>query len=396
MKTMKWRLGMLATFVAMVALSAACGSTSSSGGDDENNGSAGTNCASICDKFLECDVIGAGDRSNCLRTCDDDSVTGEELICIEGASCGAELEACFGGSANNPANNNPANNNPANNNPVNNNPVNNNPGNNNPGNNNPVNNNPVNNNPVNNNPGECSENLVFTGQLHVGENDPANSPNGGIPTTFPWEASYDANLGEVLAAVPTDGERAEVSIPVIEATVVATHFNSTSEGGPQLAQQNFWIADGRSWIQVYFTQEQADRHPPFSIKVGQRINLTVTEVVSFFGTPEITNAINWELVDEGNEVYIDDRTGRSITAADINKLIRVTGTLTTAGESCGGSSLCYSMDFGGALPVTYRSSSQFVSQGSCVTFVGPVSARDSVPQLDTKNFDWTWNNDPQN
>jgi hypothetical protein len=156
------------------------------------------------------------------------------------------------------------------------------------------------------------------------------------------------------------------------------------------ANREFWLGDGKGYIKIFFPAEGSEgKLPPFDIKVGQTISLQALKVTNFGGVPEITDVDGaaWSLDGEGGEVYIDDRTGDSITLEDVNRVVRVTGTL-TGGTACGAEYLCYDMDFGSANTVVLRTNSQFVQEGDCVTFVGPVGVFGGVPQLNVANFDW--------
>ena len=96
---------------------------------------------------------------------------------------------------------------------------------------------------------------------------------------------------------------------------------------------------------------------------------------------------------EDNPVYIRDVTGRSITAANVNENLRVTGTLSSP-TACGAEYLCYPLNHGAGEPVALRTNSDFVEIGSCVTFVGPLSVYEGTPQLSATNYDWLWVNHP--
>ncbi len=249
------------------------------------------------------------------------------------------------------------------------------------------------NNGTNNNttPGACAANTTYTGQVFA--SDQPTSPNGGVAVTTPWEATYDAGIGAVLDLVPSSTEdgmnKAVVDLGVTEATVIATYFVSEGQPVPR-ANREFWIADGNGAIKVFFPADPTTFHAPFNVKVGQKINLRATELTNFGGLPEITGVAPeaWELVSEGNEVFIDDRTGGEIDPTDVNMVIRATGTLSAESTACGDPYKCYMFDFGGAAPVTLRTNSNLIVGGECVTYVGPVGVFGGAVQLNVLNFDW--------
>lgn len=238
-------------------------------------------------------------------------------------------------------------------------------------------------------PTGCGDDVVFTGQVFVGEDPDPLSPNGGAPLFEPWEASYDAGIGALVAAAPAEGADAVTGEwTVTEATVVATDFNSETT---QRAQRIFYLADGTGSIATFFVQEDVDSQPSFSIKVGQRISGTVTSVGNFNGMAQINSASDWSLESEGNGVYIRDIGDEALTMDDVNDVVRVTGIIDRVDNpECGGSSVCYNMTYGTSQSIILRTSSQFIAVGDCATYVGPVRAFGGAPQLDTLNFDWLW------
>ncbi len=234
----------------------------------------------------------------------------------------------------------------------------------------------------------CGEGVVFTGQVFVGDDPDPSSPNGGAPRFEPWDASYDAGIAALVEAAPAAGEDPVTGEWIItDATVVATDYNSDTT---QRAQRVFFLADAGGTIGTFFQEEDTDSQPSFSIKVGQRVSGTVTSLGNFNGISQISTGGDWTLQSEGNEVYIRDIGGdEELTPADINSLVRVTGTIDGIDQPECGSAVCYNMSYGDE-SVILRSSSQFLAVGNCVTYVGPVRAFGANPQLDTLNFDWLW------
>ena len=258
-------------------------------------------------------------------------------------------------------------------------------------------NNPTNNganNPTNNG-GACSANTVYAGQVYADMTE--GSPNGGTPTTTAWPATYDAGVGAAFATVPTSSDDgmniATGDVTITDATVTSTYYVTANQPVPR-ANREFWLADGTGTIKVFLTADETDKHPPFNIKVGQKLSLHATEFTNFNGVAEITDVdpTGWALGSEDQEVAIDDRTGGpELTLADVNALVRLTGTISDAGAACGDPYICYALDYGAANTITLRVDNEQVVQGSCVTWVGPVSAFDTV-QLNVLNFDWLWVN----
>ena len=181
---------------------------------------------------------------------------------------------------------------------------------------------------------------------------------------------------------PVTGQELQVT----EAVVVATSYNNSTA---LRAQSNFYVADQNGTIQLYLSQDDEDAQPSFPIRVGQKISFVANDLGNYFGLKQITAASNFELVSEENAVYFyEPAEGASLTADDVPNVVRVTGTLASAGTPCGGSSNCFDLDYGAAETVTFRTSSNFAFEGDCVTFAGPLSLFDGAPQLNTANFDW--------
>ena len=132
---------------------------------------------------------------------------------------------------------------------------------------------------------------------------------------------------------------------------------------------------------------------PLVVKVGSKISVTVTKVGSYGNAAQIVEAKDWAVTAVQQPVYIDERTGKSLTVEDTSKLVRVTGVLTGEHTACGtGDNKCWSFEYAGQTPVVFRSASKFLATGDCVTFVGPVGRFNDDVQLNTTNFGWVWNN----
>lgn len=270
----------------------------------------------------------------------------------------------------------------------------------------PDDNNPT---PGNNGSGECLENLTYSGQVFTpSEPDPLR-PDGGVPTTTPFD--FDAGLGALIDAMPeatqddeatedVEENRADVNLEVNGAVVIGTWFNTQGQldaSGILRANRQFWIQDGNAAVQIFMPAgvdepEVQAMHPDFNIKVGQKISFTATQLTNFNGVYEVTGIEpdSWALDAEGVDVFIDDKTGEDLNVEDVNKLIRITGTLNGAPESCGSTAVCYQLDHGATNTVTFRLGADFApdGDGACMTFVGPMSVFAGQPQLNVGNLSW--------
>jgi len=234
----------------------------------------------------------------------------------------------------------------------------------------------------------CVIDTNFTGQVSI---DDTAEPNGGAPRFTPYDATYDAGVGTIVAAALAANAapfNTTEAFTVTNATVVATSFYNGSSDPPTTANRNnFWIADGTGSIEVELDfEDPALDQPTFPIRVGSRISFTTTLVENNFNAPRIRSATGWTLGDVDQEVYIQDATAE-LTAADVNRLIRVAGRIAGAGETCGGRARCWTLDteFG---DYELRSSSNFLEPGDCVTYVGPVGIFSNAVQFNAVNFDW--------
>lgn len=230
---------------------------------------------------------------------------------------------------------------------------------------------------------ECLDDGQWLGQLN-GTTD-ASSINGGTIAEVPWDASYDSGMAELLALVPVDpGQSATVNVTLTGVTVVATYY-----AFPDLVRM--YLADGNGTIKVYLPQDPAQL-APWLPRTGQRITVTVTQVSNWNGTPQIqlVDGESWVVDSTGNEVEVAERNaGAPITAADVNVLIRVTGTLISDGVGCGGDLFCYQLDYGADQPVTFRTATSMLQPNLCLTFMGPVTLFNGEPQLTTYGTDWS-------
>lgn len=256
--------------------------------------------------------------------------------------------------------------------------------------NNPTNNtnNPVNNPTNNTTPTECMVNDVFFGQI----DSESDVHAGGAPSTDP--VATDAGLMAVMGAFDAmeGGTTDDLDLAVSGAIVTATNFG---DGG----NTNFWVEDANEAIQVFLGFD----NPPTAdtIKVGDAVSFTVTQMNNFGGTPQISMVSDFAIDSSGNEVPYTDLTGMVPTEANYARIVRIGGTL-GAGERCGGSderpAFCYPLSHDGQT-IEYRSTSEFLETNDCVTYFGPLGsfpgpANDDGSavtwQLNVANFSWSF------
>ncbi|PKN46037.1 MAG: hypothetical protein CVU59_07240 [Deltaproteobacteria bacterium HGW-Deltaproteobacteria-17] len=228
----------------------------------------------------------------------------------------------------------------------------------------------------------CADDGQWLGQLN-GTTD-ASSINGGTIAEVPWDVSYDGGIAALLALVPaTPGQSATVDVQLTGVTIVATYY-----AYPDLVR--LYLADGNGNIRVFQPQDP-QQLPPWLPRTGMRISVRVTQVTNYNGAPEIdlVDGTNWVVESTDNEVAVAQRNAEvPVTAADVSTVIRVSGTLTSEGASCGGDALCYDLDYGADQPVSYRTL-KVLHVGDCVTFMGPVTLYNGLPQLTDYNLDWS-------
>jgi hypothetical protein len=236
------------------------------------------------------------------------------------------------------------------------------------------------------NPATCRIDRNFFGQVEVGN---TTEPFGGAPRSTPYDPDYDSGILAVrsaVAAIPTDEFRPQpAELSIRGATVVATSFRSANATANR---NNFWIADGQGFIEVQldFRNEQAVL-PDFPMRVGHQLDFDVTAVQRSFGRPIIQAGANWEVTEVDQEVYIED-IERTLTADDVGRVVRLAGFIQNGTtENCGNNNRCWDLDYGSGT-LTFRSTSTFINDGACITFVGPVSLFSGALQLNTTNFNW--------
>lgn len=232
-------------------------------------------------------------------------------------------------------------------------------------------------------PGPCEVNDVFFGQIDSENDDHA----GGAPSTDP--VATDAGLQGVMDEFDiAEEESKEISVEITGAIVTATNFGT---GG----NSNFWVEDSNLAMQVFLGFENP---VDATVNVGDEVNFTATEINNFGGTPQLSALEGFEIVSDGNPVPYTDLTGQTVTADYYARLVRIGGRLSATGMDCGGMSTCYTLTHGDET-IEYRTSSEFIEGGECVTFFGPLGSfpgpendDGSTPswQLGVTNFSWSF------
>ena len=231
--------------------------------------------------------------------------------------------------------------------------------------------------------GPCVVNDVFFGQVDAMNDDHA----GGAPSTD--ALTTDAGLADAMAMFTAmEGETQTVDIDIAGATVIAANFGT---GG----NSNFWVQDSGAAIQVFLG---FDNPVDVTVKLGDTVSFKITEFNNFGGTPQISVLSGFTVDSSGGAVPYADRTGMAVTEADYDKNVRIGGTLSATGTSCGGDSMCYDLTHDGQT-IEYRTDSTFIEGGECVTYFGPLGGfpgpkndGGTTPkwQLNVSNYSWSW------
>ena len=196
-----------------------------------------------------------------------------------------------------------------------------------------------------------------------------------------WDATLPAPNWE-------SGQVLSPPISIQGATVAATTFREN---------QQFFIQDGETGFQVYLDQALSQ-----TVRVGQKVSFTATEVSVFNGNPQVTGLTGFSVLSEDNFVYFRDLNRDPLEIDEYYYgVVRLGGKLGT-GVSCAGSYLCFDLAYGPAdrrQAVSFRSSSPHAESGACVTYFGPVigfpgpyTTLDQGPasRLQSDSFQWVW------
>lgn len=231
----------------------------------------------------------------------------------------------------------------------------------------------------------CAVDTNFFGQL----GGPAER-DGGVPTTA--ALTHDANLMAIWNATvpaPNWAEPQELapSIAINGATVTAVTHRVNAQ---------FYVEDASTGMQVYL-----DAPLEVPLKVGQRVSFRATHVALFNGNPQVRALTEFTVLSEDNPVPYVHVTGEDIEMdAHYYRIVRLGGELGPTSSPCGDGHTCYELFYGptgGRKSVPFRSASQTLTTGQCVTYIGPVIGYlgpmstlpdDPTPQLETASFNW--------
>ena len=195
-------------------------------------------------------------------------------------------------------------------------------------------------------------------------------------TSAPYD--FEAGIGDILDAAPESGAQA-ISIPVTEAVVA----NFTEYGG---AIDQLWLADAAGGLQTYgvdINLTAADISP------GDRVSFTATEITTYFGLPELTGLSGLTVLDKDGAVSVVDGNRTAVTLEEhLNENIRGYGTLVSAPQGCGGSSVCAEFSFGENTMVLRFPEALGLAEGDCVDVLAPLGIYSYAEQLNIDNNDW--------
>ncbi|MEZ4461740.1 MAG: hypothetical protein R3E66_18865 [bacterium] len=230
----------------------------------------------------------------------------------------------------------------------------------------------------------------FYGQIGAEGEHSGGAPdaNGTLDFDAGLQAAYDATplTEDNMDTADVNEGRVTVDLQVTGALVTATTFDA-------FANKTFWLQDQNTAIRV-----RLDAAVPQDtvIKVGQKVSFHITELQNFGGIPQIAVLDSLVVDSEGNAVPYREATGTDITIDDFDKNVRVFGTITDAGMPCGGDNNCFTLAHGDKTTI-FRTKSQFIEQGDCLTFTGPASGfpgplatGEKTIQVDQVNFDWAF------
>ena len=240
---------------------------------------------------------------------------------------------------------------------------------------------------------DCGVDDEFYGQF-----DAADSPE--FAQTGTDAISGDANIEALWDATSPafnseDPQELSEPIAIDEATVTATSSFAPSDDRPETAQ--FWIQDSHSAMRVHVASDDDID----DIEVGQKISFQATTMNVFNANPEVYELTDLSMDSDGHPIPVHDLRTEAITIDDhYYEVIRVGGRL-ESGTPCGGDYNCYELKYGTAdqrQSLSFRTASDQISGGDCVTYVGPVSGflgpkviddTEPEPQVQTDASSWT-------
>ena len=190
-----------------------------------------------------------------------------------------------------------------------------------------------------------------------------------------------AGLGNIIAADPGFGETAEIDVAVSGATVTMVGYYPSSA-----TDYTFWISDVDGVVQVYRVPLDAPPAP------GDKVSFTATELTNFYDALELTAVSDFSVDSSDNPVFVYPGTGTSLDYSALGASnVRVYGKLVSDDGDCGGGNNCYGLEHGGAGSgniAIFRTDSEYVSEGDCVIYTGPLGDFDGEPQLNVDDYDW--------
>jgi hypothetical protein len=246
-----------------------------------------------------------------------------------------------------------------------------------------------------------SDAFAYLGQLFDGSSE---IPNGGCAVT---EApSTDANLDDIVAALPPSGCdfdagdcTASVDIDVTDAIVTATGIKTNN---CDRSRVNFWLQDANESIEVELSDSCAGEAAPgeipdglLSIRVGDRISFTATQVGRSFDVPRIEAMSDFSRSSTDDDSVYVETVESALSTADVNKLVYLEGTTSSPGSDCGGSppKQCYEITYAGGSTIEYRAGAdENVAVGTTLQYLGIVGQFSDSPQITNQpnngNYDW--------
>jgi pimeloyl-ACP methyl ester carboxylesterase len=243
---------------------------------------------------------------------------------------------------------------------------------------------------------ECVGADTYTGELAPIAPDDYRSASGSTLTLDAPDPDWSAGIAALLAGpAPSMAHPVHIS----GAVIVATEENPATD---LRSDRTFWIADGQATILASLDPDQWASWPPWTVQVGQRVDLDVTALLVGKDESVITNARHWSQHPPATEVAVVRLdAARPVANSDVGRMVTVSGSI---GESrrclTNGDWWCADLDYGPHAPIAIAIEAWRVTEplaaGTCVDFTGPV-AFDERPVLMVRNTRWVrglWQNLP--
>lgn len=195
-------------------------------------------------------------------------------------------------------------------------------------------------------------------------------------TTAPYDS--EAGIGDILDAAPESGALS-IDITVTDAVVA----NFTEYGG---AIDQLWLADAAGGLQTYGVDINLTAD---DVSPGDRVSFTATEITTYYGLPELTGLSDLTVSDKNGMVSVVDGNTTAVTIEEhLNENVRGYGTLVSAPEGCGGSSVCADFSFGENTVVLRFAEALGLAEGDCVDVLAPLGIYSYSEQINIDNNDW--------